>query len=67
MLRVLCLLRPWRPLRARGCASDGAAGGSEIQVRALAGPDQGKCAVPGRAHDANGTRPGPEAAGAGRL
>ncbi|XP_030674691.1 enoyl-CoA hydratase domain-containing protein 2, mitochondrial isoform X8 [Nomascus leucogenys] len=41
MLRVLCLLRPWRPLRARGCASDGAAGGSEIQVRALAGPDQG--------------------------
>uniref|UniRef100_A0A2I3G931 Enoyl-CoA hydratase domain containing 2 n=1 Tax=Nomascus leucogenys TaxID=61853 RepID=A0A2I3G931_NOMLE len=45
MLRVLCLLRPWRPLRARGCASDGAAGGSEIQVRALAGPDQGKCAI----------------------
>ncbi|XP_017730076.1 PREDICTED: enoyl-CoA hydratase domain-containing protein 2, mitochondrial isoform X6 [Rhinopithecus bieti] len=41
MLRVLCLLRPWRPLRARGCASDSAAGGSEIQVRALAGPDQG--------------------------
>ncbi|XP_031993003.1 enoyl-CoA hydratase domain-containing protein 2, mitochondrial isoform X10 [Hylobates moloch] len=41
MLRVLCLLRPWRPLRARGCASDGAVGGSEIQVRALAGPDQG--------------------------
>ncbi|XP_055091244.1 enoyl-CoA hydratase domain-containing protein 2, mitochondrial isoform X11 [Symphalangus syndactylus] len=41
MLRVLCLLRPWRPLRARGCASDGAARGSEIQVRALAGPDQG--------------------------
>ncbi|XP_011938028.1 PREDICTED: enoyl-CoA hydratase domain-containing protein 2, mitochondrial isoform X2 [Cercocebus atys] len=41
MLRVLCLLRPWRPLWARGCASDGAAAASEIQVRALAGPDQG--------------------------
>nr|XP_021528966.1 enoyl-CoA hydratase domain-containing protein 2, mitochondrial isoform X2 [Aotus nancymaae] len=41
MLRVLCLPRPWRSLWARGCASDGAAGGPEIQVRALAGPDQG--------------------------
>ncbi|XP_039330140.1 enoyl-CoA hydratase domain-containing protein 2, mitochondrial isoform X2 [Saimiri boliviensis] len=41
MLRVLCLLRPWRPLWARGCASEGAAGGAEIQVRALAGSDQG--------------------------
>ncbi|XP_008999495.1 enoyl-CoA hydratase domain-containing protein 2, mitochondrial isoform X7 [Callithrix jacchus] len=41
MLRVLCLLRPWRPLWARGCASDGAAGGPEIQVRALAGSNQG--------------------------
>ncbi|XP_032152875.1 enoyl-CoA hydratase domain-containing protein 2, mitochondrial isoform X2 [Sapajus apella] len=41
MLRVLCLPRPWRPLWARGCASDGAAGGPEIQVRALAGPDRG--------------------------
>ncbi|XP_021528966.2 enoyl-CoA hydratase domain-containing protein 2, mitochondrial isoform X2 [Aotus nancymaae] len=41
MLRVLCLPRPWRSLWARGCASDGAAGAPEIQVRALAGPDQG--------------------------
>ncbi|XP_017359863.1 enoyl-CoA hydratase domain-containing protein 2, mitochondrial isoform X2 [Cebus imitator] len=41
MLRGLCLPRPWRPLWARGCASDGAAGGPEIQVRALAGPDRG--------------------------
>ncbi|XP_047400349.1 enoyl-CoA hydratase domain-containing protein 2, mitochondrial isoform X8 [Sciurus carolinensis] len=40
MLRALPLLRPWRPLGAR-CTSDGAAGGHEIQVRALAGPDQG--------------------------
>ncbi|XP_069336086.1 enoyl-CoA hydratase domain-containing protein 2, mitochondrial isoform X5 [Eulemur rufifrons] len=39
--RALRLPRPWRPFRARGCASDGAAGSPEIQVRALAGPDQG--------------------------
>ncbi|XP_060062200.1 enoyl-CoA hydratase domain-containing protein 2, mitochondrial isoform X2 [Erinaceus europaeus] len=43
MLRVLSsslrLPRPWRPPRARGCAS--AAGNPEIQVRALAGPNQG--------------------------
>uniref|UniRef100_A0A8D2AJ11 Enoyl-CoA hydratase domain containing 2 n=1 Tax=Sciurus vulgaris TaxID=55149 RepID=A0A8D2AJ11_SCIVU len=40
MLRALPLLRPWRPLGAR-CTSGGTAGGHEIQVRALAGPDQG--------------------------
>uniref|UniRef100_A0A8C9A691 Enoyl-CoA hydratase domain containing 2 n=1 Tax=Prolemur simus TaxID=1328070 RepID=A0A8C9A691_PROSS len=39
--RALRLPRPWRPFGARGCASDGAAGSPEIQVRALAGPDQG--------------------------
>ncbi|KAM9687357.1 enoyl-CoA hydratase domain-containing protein 2, mitochondrial isoform 2-T2 [Trichechus inunguis] len=39
--RTLRPPRPWRPLWARGCPSDGAAGGPEIQVRALAGPDQG--------------------------
>uniref|UniRef100_A0A8C9A543 Enoyl-CoA hydratase domain containing 2 n=1 Tax=Prolemur simus TaxID=1328070 RepID=A0A8C9A543_PROSS len=44
--RALRLPRPWRPFGARGCASDGAAGSPEIQVRALAGPDQGKCALP---------------------
>ncbi|XP_077882391.1 enoyl-CoA hydratase domain-containing protein 2, mitochondrial isoform X6 [Ictidomys tridecemlineatus] len=41
MLRALRLLRPWRPLGVRGCTSDGTSGGHEIQVRALAGPDQG--------------------------
>lgn len=41
---ALRLLRPWKPLQTRGCASDGAARGREIQVRALEGPDQGKCA-----------------------
>ncbi|XP_045333380.1 enoyl-CoA hydratase domain-containing protein 2, mitochondrial isoform X3 [Leopardus geoffroyi] len=45
MLRALTgalrLPRPWRPLQTRSCASDGAAGDPEIQVRALAGPDQG--------------------------
>ncbi|XP_048671328.1 enoyl-CoA hydratase domain-containing protein 2, mitochondrial isoform X6 [Marmota marmota marmota] len=41
MLRALTLLRPWRPLGVRGCTSDGTSGGHEIQVRALAGPDQG--------------------------
>ncbi|KAL2772536.1 enoyl-CoA hydratase domain-containing protein 2, mitochondrial isoform 1, partial [Daubentonia madagascariensis] len=44
MLRVVPrarrLSRSWRPLRARGCASDAAARSPEIQVRALAGPDQ---------------------------
>ncbi|XP_053432505.1 enoyl-CoA hydratase domain-containing protein 2, mitochondrial isoform X3 [Nycticebus coucang] len=39
--RALRLPRPWRPLRARGCASNRAAGNPEIQVRALEGPDQG--------------------------
>nr|XP_012631723.2 enoyl-CoA hydratase domain-containing protein 2, mitochondrial isoform X1 [Microcebus murinus] len=39
--RALRLPRPWRPFQARGCASDGAAGSPEIQVRALAGPDEG--------------------------
>ncbi|XP_029803768.1 enoyl-CoA hydratase domain-containing protein 2, mitochondrial isoform X4 [Suricata suricatta] len=38
---VLRLPRPWRPLQTRSCASDGAAEDPEIQVRALAGPDQG--------------------------
>uniref|UniRef100_F7ALV9 Enoyl-CoA hydratase domain containing 2 n=1 Tax=Equus caballus TaxID=9796 RepID=F7ALV9_HORSE len=38
---ALRLLRPWKPLQTRGCASDGAARGREIQVRALEGPDQG--------------------------
>ncbi|XP_005607105.1 enoyl-CoA hydratase domain-containing protein 2, mitochondrial isoform X5 [Equus caballus] len=37
---ALRLLRPWKPLQTRGCASDGAARGREIQVRALEGPDQ---------------------------
>ncbi|XP_042807272.1 enoyl-CoA hydratase domain-containing protein 2, mitochondrial isoform X5 [Panthera leo] len=45
MLRALTsalrLPRPWRPLQTRSCSSDGAAGDPEIQVRALAGPDQG--------------------------
>ncbi|XP_004699471.1 enoyl-CoA hydratase domain-containing protein 2, mitochondrial [Echinops telfairi] len=42
MLRSLSrAVRPWRPLRARAHASDGAAGAPEIQVRALEGPDQG--------------------------
>uniref|UniRef100_I3MFF0 Enoyl-CoA hydratase domain containing 2 n=2 Tax=Ictidomys tridecemlineatus TaxID=43179 RepID=I3MFF0_ICTTR len=41
MLRALGLLRPWRPLGVRACTSDGTSGGHEIQVRALAGPDQG--------------------------
>ncbi|XP_069843311.1 enoyl-CoA hydratase domain-containing protein 2, mitochondrial isoform X2 [Dipodomys merriami] len=39
--RVLRILRPRRPLGARHCASDAAAGGREIQVRALAGADRG--------------------------
>ncbi|XP_036112293.1 enoyl-CoA hydratase domain-containing protein 2, mitochondrial isoform X1 [Molossus molossus] len=38
---ALRLTLPWRPLRARSYASDGAARGPEIQVRALAGPDKG--------------------------
>ncbi|XP_014649295.1 PREDICTED: enoyl-CoA hydratase domain-containing protein 2, mitochondrial isoform X3 [Ceratotherium simum simum] len=38
---VLRLPRPWKPLRTRGCASDGAAGDWEIQVRSLTGPEQG--------------------------
>lgn len=54
MLRALPLLRPLRPLGARGCTSDGAAGGHEIQVRALAGSDRGKSSVSGRAHEAAG-------------
>ncbi|XP_070366014.1 enoyl-CoA hydratase domain-containing protein 2, mitochondrial isoform X20 [Equus asinus] len=37
---ALRLLRPWKPLQTRGCASDEAARGREIQVRALEGPDQ---------------------------
>uniref|UniRef100_A0A8C2V6I5 Enoyl-CoA hydratase domain containing 2 n=1 Tax=Chinchilla lanigera TaxID=34839 RepID=A0A8C2V6I5_CHILA len=41
MLRALRLPCPWGHLGARGCASDGTAGGCEIQVRALAGSDQG--------------------------
>ncbi|XP_077635904.1 enoyl-CoA hydratase domain-containing protein 2, mitochondrial isoform X2 [Crocuta crocuta] len=45
MLRALTsvrrLPRPWRSLQTRSCASDGAAADPEIQVRALAGPDQG--------------------------
>ncbi|XP_062960747.1 enoyl-CoA hydratase domain-containing protein 2, mitochondrial isoform X2 [Cynocephalus volans] len=39
--RALRLPRPWMSLRARGSAPDREAGGPEIQVRALAGPDQG--------------------------
>lgn len=42
MLRALRLPRLWGPLGARGSASDGTAGGREIQVRTLEGPDQGK-------------------------
>ncbi|XP_016066322.1 PREDICTED: enoyl-CoA hydratase domain-containing protein 2, mitochondrial isoform X1 [Miniopterus natalensis] len=38
---ALRLARPWRPLPARSCASDGAARDREIQVRALEGPDKG--------------------------
>ncbi|KAM5266343.1 enoyl-CoA hydratase domain-containing protein 2, mitochondrial isoform 2-T2 [Hipposideros larvatus] len=38
---VLRRTRPWRPLQACGCASSGTARDPEIQVRALAGPDQG--------------------------
>uniref|UniRef100_A0A286Y2D3 Enoyl-CoA hydratase domain containing 2 n=3 Tax=Cavia porcellus TaxID=10141 RepID=A0A286Y2D3_CAVPO len=41
MLRALRLPRLWGPLGARGSASDGTAGGREIQVRTLEGPDQG--------------------------
>ncbi|XP_022352187.1 enoyl-CoA hydratase domain-containing protein 2, mitochondrial isoform X3 [Enhydra lutris kenyoni] len=45
MLRALTsalrLPGPWRPLRTRGCASHGATGDPEIQVRALTGRDQG--------------------------
>ncbi|XP_027466140.1 enoyl-CoA hydratase domain-containing protein 2, mitochondrial isoform X5 [Zalophus californianus] len=45
MLRALTstlrLPRPWRPLRTRSCASHGATGDPEIQVRALTGRDQG--------------------------
>ncbi|XP_004400386.1 PREDICTED: enoyl-CoA hydratase domain-containing protein 2, mitochondrial isoform X3 [Odobenus rosmarus divergens] len=37
-LRLPC---PWRPLRTRSCASHGATGDPEIQVRALTGSDQG--------------------------
>nr|XP_019598358.1 PREDICTED: enoyl-CoA hydratase domain-containing protein 2, mitochondrial isoform X5 [Rhinolophus sinicus] len=38
---ALRLTRPWRPLQACGCASHGTARDPEIQVRSLAGPDQG--------------------------
>ncbi|XP_037683141.1 enoyl-CoA hydratase domain-containing protein 2, mitochondrial isoform X7 [Choloepus didactylus] len=41
LLRALRPQRFWKTLLARGCASDGAAGGPEIQVRGLEGPDQG--------------------------
>ncbi|XP_027962648.1 enoyl-CoA hydratase domain-containing protein 2, mitochondrial isoform X3 [Eumetopias jubatus] len=45
MLRALTstlrLPRPWRPLHTRSCASHGATGDPEIQVRALTGRDQG--------------------------
>ncbi|XP_054429182.1 enoyl-CoA hydratase domain-containing protein 2, mitochondrial isoform X2 [Pteronotus mesoamericanus] len=45
MLRVLTgalsLTRPWSSPRARGCVSDVTARDPEIQVRALAGPDEG--------------------------
>ena len=58
MLRVLTsalsLTRPWRPLRARGCASDGTARDPEIQVRALEGPDKGEGAVAGSTQAARG-------------
>lgn len=50
MLRALTgalrLPGPWSRPPTRGCASDAAAGDPEIQVRALAAADQGKCAVP---------------------
>ena len=52
MLRVLTSTlrfpRPWRPLETRGCSSNAGAAGREIQVCALAGPDQGKCPEPRR-------------------
>uniref|UniRef100_A0A671E3U5 Enoyl-CoA hydratase domain containing 2 n=1 Tax=Rhinolophus ferrumequinum TaxID=59479 RepID=A0A671E3U5_RHIFE len=38
---ALRLTRPWRPLQACGYASHGTARDPEIQVRSLAGPDQG--------------------------
>ncbi|XP_068822818.1 enoyl-CoA hydratase domain-containing protein 2, mitochondrial isoform X3 [Capricornis sumatraensis] len=45
MLRVLTSTlrfpRPWRPLETRGCSSNAGPAGREIQVCALAGPDQG--------------------------
>uniref|UniRef100_A0AC11AY80 Uncharacterized protein n=1 Tax=Ovis aries TaxID=9940 RepID=A0AC11AY80_SHEEP len=45
MLRVLTSTlrfpRPWRPLETRGCSSNAGAADREIQVCALAGPDQG--------------------------
>uniref|UniRef100_A0A8C0CN09 Enoyl-CoA hydratase domain containing 2 n=2 Tax=Cetacea TaxID=9721 RepID=A0A8C0CN09_BALMU len=45
MLRALTsalrLPSPWRPREARGCAANPAAANREIQVCALAGPDQG--------------------------
>ncbi|XP_044800949.2 enoyl-CoA hydratase domain-containing protein 2, mitochondrial isoform X7 [Bubalus bubalis] len=45
MLRVLTSTlrfpRPWKPLETRGCSSNPGAAGREIQVCALAGPDQG--------------------------
>ncbi|MXQ91225.1 hypothetical protein E5288_WYG006830 [Bos mutus] len=45
MLRVLTSTlrfpRPWKPLETRGCSSNPGAAGQEIQVCALAGPNQG--------------------------
>ncbi|XP_027393031.1 enoyl-CoA hydratase domain-containing protein 2, mitochondrial isoform X4 [Bos indicus x Bos taurus] len=45
MLRVLTSTlrfpRPWKPLETRGCSSNPGAAGREIQVCALAGPNQG--------------------------
>lgn len=54
---VLRLTKPWRPLQACGCASNGTARDPEIQVRALAGSDQGECAVPGNIQEAVAERP----------
>lgn len=51
---TLRLTRPCRALQARGCASVGATGVPEIQVHALAGRDQGECAVPVSTQEAEG-------------
>lgn len=57
----------WRPSPARSYASDGAARGPEIQVRALAGPDKGECALPGSTREPAGASRSRAEEGAPRL